>query len=1206
MAANTDRELRILLKLIADTADQSKITASLNQIQAQAKLASTELAATAKAAEPISGQLELSNRQMGALTRTITSGHASVRTIGALFGGMGTAITGASFAAFALVNLLVKQYQQQKQVTDELEAQIDGLEKQKAKWGELVAVAGEYKDVVAIDAQVARDLEKVGDTLDTLNAKFLKYREGLAKYGPDVNAGDPFAAGAPAEDSDIQTAKKAIVETLTLRQKDHAEALKNAADWQNIQTEPYQQQLVAVGAKLDDLKGKRADLEKTISKGLDPSASATQVSEANKALTQLTRINSEELVWQQRINQAGTATDALDQKTLKLAQDIRDASFKDLDPDERLKAIGGDVENVQQKLREMGIEAQSPADAIEQLQKNSKAWDDEQTKGIHALIELWRTLLGIIKQTEKEQDDAAGKAVRDRINASLREQSNLLENIHRQQQQIDNNPFLLADQKQALSRAAMVAEMAALGGAIAKNKQDMAGGPLDENTHIRLQSQIDKDKAKFDELGHRIEAIDHPFATELITWVNSLGTTAHQAANILTGTLQTAIDGISQGITGLILGTENFEQAWNQAVTSVIANIVKMVVQFIAGQIAMFVIRQVFGAQEQAITNKAAAQSAAEWAPAAISASIASYGAASGFGVAAYIAALAVGEAAAVGVGALGGGVSGGGGFRKGGYTGAGHEDEYAGPAHRGEFYFSKRETESIGLDRLYAMKQAAPHFGAGGRALPPLIYPGWTFGPSGSRTGFTGPTASTEWMWDHGARFVASDLPGLPAGGPPTGGAGTPNYPRLGNLNDDIPPADLFDPYYVPPFTVVGPDGQLVQGAAPYGVEVTLPGSPGAGEGPGLFPNQGGITITNVGGEPRYVASPNYLYNFGNNLGLGSNLLSSLILLGYGTNRYVPGGTVSSTYSGPALSPDLLGIPEVTFAPSVTPGSFIPGPNRIDPGFIDPATGLSLATTGTVIGHDTVTGAPIVRGAGGQVYVLSGAAPYGDINTRFGPGSGPWNADQFTKSYLLGGGDPGGPNTVTVGDAGRDLFRSGFGRFDPETGGISVVSATNRLGGRDPRWVFPSQAESARLGLSFDANKNNAWLIAHNPWFYDAIPHGASGMRLPGSPSGTDSMLAWLAPGEHVIDAFTTAKYDSFFGGQHWTTDLLKNMSVNIPRLATGGRAGGATTSTSSQEQPVIDVHVYNFTDLREAQRSYQDSPHARKVFRRNLGRYS
>jgi hypothetical protein len=81
--------------------------------------------------------------------------------------------------------------------------------------------------------------------------------------------------------------------------------------------------------------------------------------------------------------------------------------------------------------------------------------------------------------------------------------------------------------------------------------------------------------------------------------------------------------------------------------------------------------------------------------------------------------------------------------------------------------------------------------------------------------------------------------------------------------------------------------------------------------------------------------------------------------------------------------------------------------------------------------------------------------------------------------------------------------FQSGVWQLDPESGAFTQVGDRSA---RDPRWAFPSQGESAQLGLSFanNANKYNDWLRAHNSWFYDQIPGGAGG----GGVTGLDPKL--------------------------------------------------------------------------------------------------
>lgn len=95
----------------------------------------------------------------------------------------------------------------------------------------------------------------------------------------------------------------------------------------------------------------------------------------------------------------------------------------------------------------------------------------------------------------------------------------------------------------------------------------------------------------------------------------------------------------------------------------------------------------------------------ASWAPAALVASIGSFGAAA-----------VVGGAALIGAFALIKGISGG--FEKGGYTGDGAASDAAGIVHKGEYVFTKAQTSAIGRDRLAAI--AANGYATGGFVMAP------------------------------------------------------------------------------------------------------------------------------------------------------------------------------------------------------------------------------------------------------------------------------------------------------------------------------------------------------------------------------------------------------------------------------------------------------------------------------------------------------
>lgn len=143
-----------------------------------------------------------------------------------------------------------------------------------------------------------------------------------------------------------------------------------------------------------------------------------------------------------------------------------------------------------------------------------------------------------------------------------------------------------------------------------------------------------------------------------------LGTAAANAANIVTSTLGTAFEAISQQIQGLIRGTVSWAQALANIGTSVLTNLLASIVNFFVSMAARALLSALFGA---AITKAAASAAAAAWAGPAILANTATYGAAGAVGLGATMASMS--GAPLVTAAAIGGS---GAGFAEGGLIPAG------------------------------------------------------------------------------------------------------------------------------------------------------------------------------------------------------------------------------------------------------------------------------------------------------------------------------------------------------------------------------------------------------------------------------------------------------------------------------------------------------------------------------------------------------
>ncbi|MDB6024004.1 MAG: hypothetical protein JWM68_227 [Verrucomicrobiales bacterium] len=174
------------------------------------------------------------------------------------------------------------------------------------------------------------------------------------------------------------------------------------------------------------------------------------------------------------------------------------------------------------------------------------------------------------------------------------------------------------------------------------------------------------------------------------------GTLATQMASTFKNSFNSAISSISNGITGLIMGTMTWGQFLQQIpvqiATQIVGAIVQMGVRWVATQLLMAVMgKSILAASVAASVPFAAAQSAI-WAAPATLATIATMGgaAAAAPGLIGIAQGLTLAESLT--------------GFEQGGFTGRGAKDGVAGVVHRGEFVFPQDAVNRIGIDRLNAM----------------------------------------------------------------------------------------------------------------------------------------------------------------------------------------------------------------------------------------------------------------------------------------------------------------------------------------------------------------------------------------------------------------------------------------------------------------------------------------------------------------------
>lgn len=199
----------------------------------------------------------------------------------------------------------------------------------------------------------------------------------------------------------------------------------------------------------------------------------------------------------------------------------------------------------------------------------------------------------------------------------------------------------------------------------------------------------------------QMEGFSEASARKMAEIRDRTGSPMKTMADDLVGSFLNLDDTISSAFVRGMSNGESFNNILNNIGQTVVGSLLQSFIR-LGVQMAT---NAIMGQTMQAATTKAAvsggAAALAAWQPAAIAASIATFGAAAGVGTGAYIASQAVG----VGAGFMSQVATNG--YASGGYTGSGSRNEPAGIVHRGEYVMPKHIVDQPGMrDTLEAMRR--------------------------------------------------------------------------------------------------------------------------------------------------------------------------------------------------------------------------------------------------------------------------------------------------------------------------------------------------------------------------------------------------------------------------------------------------------------------------------------------------------------------
>lgn len=300
----------------------------------------------------------------------------------------------------------------------------------------------------------------------------------------------------------------------------------------------------------------------------------------------------------------------------------------------------------------------------------------------------------------RAQAEAERDAHRD-IAAYLREESTLLQANRQKQQLVEQNQFLTQGEKDSALSVLIPQEIDDINAKIAEGREALNGGALDPATYARTEEAVQQLQFQVDSLHLKLQGLSFggQLQAQIVALESRLQLTGAKLGQVITGSVTTAIGGVSQGITNLITKAGTFAQAWNGALTSIIQQFVQLgietAVYYGKMLVHMAVQRAAASANRAADVSEHVAAESTKASGSFLSAlltSISSYGYAAAIGLAAVVAAVAYFATS---------------GFKSGGYTGGGGTSEIAGVVHGGEYVISAPAVKNLGgpaaLDLLHS-----------------------------------------------------------------------------------------------------------------------------------------------------------------------------------------------------------------------------------------------------------------------------------------------------------------------------------------------------------------------------------------------------------------------------------------------------------------------------------------------------------------------
>ncbi len=394
--ADESKVLKILLQIKADIAGAQQTTEALKELQSKSQQAS---AALDKTTDPSHGTIlsqilsEVVSRvgdiSHGATEVAVGLEEAAQQAI-SLGGGLASiGTTGLLVGALALARALGEARAESAAIAAEIQKNTEALVAHIHKWSELAQQAKDFGDVVSVDRGQEEQLTRLEKRLDEVRNRQLGFWRSFSDLIETIGA--PGAGTFEhLKSEEISGVEGALSRALAVANAFRDSAREAEEAWQKVKLEPLNQAIGSYRAQIGKLRSEEAAIgrPKTAAEFLNIIDLEAKIQAAIEHLNELTNAEAK-----------------LDAQTAKVQEQINQLNFEKLSSTTQLTALQNDLDAVQGRLRELGVEAETPNEALAKAPQLARDQEQEVIKLVGQWVDVSKAIDGVTAAIERANNE---------------------------------------------------------------------------------------------------------------------------------------------------------------------------------------------------------------------------------------------------------------------------------------------------------------------------------------------------------------------------------------------------------------------------------------------------------------------------------------------------------------------------------------------------------------------------------------------------------------------------------------------------------------------------------------------------------------------------------------------------------------------------------------------------------------------------------